>query len=657
MSPLPRSRGPRAARGQSLVLAAFLMLVVTVAVFLTFAIGARVRRKIQLQAVADSTAYSLAVAEARAFNFYAWSNRALVAHNISILSVHAHQSYLSFYEDMLAATAKNFRRMSQQVTGIERDRLEYIADIYLDSDFNPKDGHGCVWRTIKGKRKCIVDADCVGNRECEYEDSRKRGAKFFHDVWHTKDSSNTCYRLVEGSRNHFRKVELLRAHQLGVESQLELMMTGERSDTMSSKDLELLEFSTRNRLGDRMYQNIPDKEHPWPNTSLAQNLARLTDRQLTAQQSAGRVTLRYYHAAVDNGLENNRHKDYDEILAGTRFPQWLVQRGFQNDTNWRRLGASARRVSQGVGTPSTRVTSSGTARMLKVGSLREDPGQDNAMDPLGKVWPPRYRDSAGAYALPRSGAELARAAHREGHDQIGFGESDGIAAEDHGVVESSFRLASGRVLFERTVIEPGRNTVWGDPHDYQLQDGKDNDDMPGSDGAHSHHVFHGDIMSVPGHGIGLGGCEGVGCEKKQRGVYRGHMRFKLAALRDEDDLWNLPRTMTLITRPVKERERGWPWDFHFKAELPRKVEFTTLEAKGDREARGTMAAFSGGLVYFHKPRNSGEEYREPPNLWNPFWRAKLHPVRKEDAVSATQDGHPPTYLMLLDLHRWPTVNY
>src|SRR4051794_33398350 len=102
----------RAGRGQALILTVLLMLFVTVTVFLTFAIGARTRRKTQLQAVADSTAYSLAVAEARAFNFYAWSNRALVAHNVSLLSVHAHTSYLTFYEDMLAATANNYRLLA-----------------------------------------------------------------------------------------------------------------------------------------------------------------------------------------------------------------------------------------------------------------------------------------------------------------------------------------------------------------------------------------------------------------------------------------------------------------------------------------------------------------------------------------------------------------
>ena len=125
------------------------LLVVTVSVFLTFAIGARVRRKIQLQAVADTTAFSLAVAEARAFNFYAWSNRAIVAHNVSILSVHAHTTYFSFYEDALAATANNYRLLSRRASGLEAEKLDAVADIYLNSDFDPATGHSWEWYYVE----------------------------------------------------------------------------------------------------------------------------------------------------------------------------------------------------------------------------------------------------------------------------------------------------------------------------------------------------------------------------------------------------------------------------------------------------------------------------------------------------------------------------
>jgi hypothetical protein len=643
--------GRAPARGQALVISVLMMLVITVTVFLTFAIGARTRRKIQLQAVADSTAYSLAVVEARAFNFYAWSNRALVAHNVSILSVHAHQSYLSFYEDMLAATANNYRKLAKRVGAVEAEKLEHIADLYLNSDFDPVTGHGCVWRDHKGELKCSVDNTCVGDAECEYDDTRKRGAKWFHDVWHYKDASNSCYRLVEGSRDHFAKVVLLRAHQLGVESQLELMMTGEASDMMPTADRERLKMSTKPGL----YWDLEDKVRDLPRQSLAQHLAWLSDRNLTAHESAGRVSLGYYRDAVDNGMRENFHRDYDEILSGTRFPDFISQRGFQNDVNWRRLGRVARRIALTVGmTPGTDVTNEGSARMLKVGAVAEDPGQDNGHNPMDHIWPPRYSSMAvpAPYTRPRGGVELARAVHKGDHGPYGLGESDGIAAEDHGSVLTEIILASGAVLRARTAIDPGRNGVWGDPHDYN---GPDDHSRPGDNTTHSTHIFHADLAPIPGHGVMLGASDTVGSDGPERGVYRGHMRFKLARNQQPNDLWRQPRTLSLITRPAKERT--WPWDFHFTAEIPGPVSFTTLQSEGDARTDNTMAALAGGLVYFHKPPNSGEEYREPPNLWNPFWRAKLHQMKQEDAERATRDTHRATYLQLLDLHDWNAVNY
>jgi hypothetical protein len=649
----------RAERGQALILTVLLMLFVTVTVFLTFAIGARTRRKIQLQSVADSTAYSLAVAEARAFNFYAWSNRALVAHNVSILSVHAHTSYLTFYEDMLAATANNYRLLARRNSGATAAVLEDIADLYLNSDVTI-DGKFCHWipdpNSPTGK-KCSVDVVCGGSANCDLDiDNHIRGAEFFHHQWHAKKNSNSCLQLVEASRDHFRKVELLRAHQLGVEAQLMLMMTGDYDDMLPSDDSRL-DASTRKSMYSDLRGNIVDLHRQ---ASLPQHLAMLSDSKLTAEKTAGLVSRDYYKKAVADGLEGNYHKDWDEILAGTRFPNFIAQRGFQEDTNWKRLDKAAKKKAATVGaTTLTQVTSHGTSRMLKLDSIADDPGQSNdTPGPLVDVWPPVYRRmpplKAGdpprpAYQLPPSGVKLAADIHRENDAEDRWGDGDGIASEDHGWVDSWFNN-----MRERTVIDAGRNTVWGDPHDY---DGLNtHDPQPGDDITHSDHIFHGDLMRVPGHGSGLGKCDNALCNSEQRGVYRGHMRFRLSD--NENNLWNMPRTMTLITTPVPDR---MPWDFNFRMQFPHQganqwLSFSTTQSVGDEATDRTMAAFGGGLVYFHKPPNSGEEYGEPPNLWNPFWRAKLHPVRQRDARDASTP-HAATRSALLELDGYKVVNY
>lgn len=648
----------RAARGQALILTMALMLFVTAAVFLTFAIGTRTRRKIQLQALADSTAYSLAVAEARAFNFYAWSNRAIVAHNISILSVHAHTSYITFYEDLLAATANNFMLLAEGSTSPTKEVLTEIANSYLNSDFDLS-GKPCTWvkekkgGENKGGEKCVVDADCTGKSFCNIEGNEVRGARWYHKEWHGKASSNTCFRLVEGSRDHFRKTEVLRAHQLGVQSQLRLMMTGDSDDILPAADEPLVSASTQKV---EMYDSLEGDILALPRRSLAQHLVSLTDKRLTAQKSAGDRSLWYYNRAVDDGLRGNLHKDYDEILAATRFPEFITRRGFTPDNNWKRLELKAQAAVGGDlrFDPFSQVANEGTARMLKIRSHADDPGSyNNRPGPLQDVWPPIYSrmpppqpedPPRPRYEVPQSGRELSKNAHLRGHNRVGLGDSDGIAAEDHGWVVSRY---GG--LTARTEIDPGRNIIWGDPHDWR---GSPDHSVEGDGFTHSLHIFHADLATVPAHGAEIGKCDDIRCERIQRGVYRGHMRFKSSS--DEDSLWNMPRALSLITRPVREPER-WPWDLHFQAELPGPIQFTTANSPADLAADNAMAAFAGALVYFHKP--DGEEYREPPNFWNPFWRAKLHPMKADDAVNVTATGHPSTFRMLLQLDRWQAVNY
>ncbi len=79
--------------GQALVLACVLMLVLSISILTTVHLGHVAVERVRLQNTADAAAYSMAVIEARAFNFYAFANRAQVSHYVSAM---AWQSYLSF---------------------------------------------------------------------------------------------------------------------------------------------------------------------------------------------------------------------------------------------------------------------------------------------------------------------------------------------------------------------------------------------------------------------------------------------------------------------------------------------------------------------------------------------------------------------------------
>src|SRR4051812_39476599 len=80
-------------RGQVLLLACLTLLCVALAVLATVNLGHVIAERIRLQDTADSAAYSTAVLEARAFNFYAFANRTQASHYVSAM---AWQSYDSF---------------------------------------------------------------------------------------------------------------------------------------------------------------------------------------------------------------------------------------------------------------------------------------------------------------------------------------------------------------------------------------------------------------------------------------------------------------------------------------------------------------------------------------------------------------------------------
>ncbi|MHB8879026.1 MAG: hypothetical protein ACYC8T_35440 [Myxococcaceae bacterium] len=67
-------------RGQSMVLFALTLMLLALMVLVTLSIGARVSERIELQTMADASAYSNAVASARAFNSISLMNRTQISH-------------------------------------------------------------------------------------------------------------------------------------------------------------------------------------------------------------------------------------------------------------------------------------------------------------------------------------------------------------------------------------------------------------------------------------------------------------------------------------------------------------------------------------------------------------------------------------------------
>ena len=86
----------RSEEGQALVLAAVFGLVLMLCVLGTVNLGQTAFEKVQLQAAADSAAYSQAALEARVMNFTAYTNRAMVVHYASMMAATGYLTWLHF---------------------------------------------------------------------------------------------------------------------------------------------------------------------------------------------------------------------------------------------------------------------------------------------------------------------------------------------------------------------------------------------------------------------------------------------------------------------------------------------------------------------------------------------------------------------------------
>jgi len=101
----------RSEEGQALVLAAIFGLVLMICVLGTVNLGRTVYEKIQLQAAADSAAYSQAAVEARVLNFTAYTNRAMVVHYASLMAATSYLAYVHFEWPLLKALFEVFGKL------------------------------------------------------------------------------------------------------------------------------------------------------------------------------------------------------------------------------------------------------------------------------------------------------------------------------------------------------------------------------------------------------------------------------------------------------------------------------------------------------------------------------------------------------------------
>ncbi|MBL8951786.1 MAG: Tad domain-containing protein [Myxococcaceae bacterium] len=769
------------ARGQSLIITVMIMLVVVIMVFFTFSVGDRTRKKMRMQALADSTAYSSAVAEARAMNFFALTNRAIISNMVSTLSVSAHNSWMTWYEDMLMGAVQNWWNMAgalhdrgrtdpgcipcqARLTQAARTAFD-IAEWYafamprygtghahrggitlpgLPEPWPPFTNHpfpNRVWEMNGGNPRRVpfaawnpvsspdkddadrIDLGCynlrtpagttprpigrsgVGERgDCEARLARVRGVRgayWVHRQFHAKVDGDWCSMMQMARRQHFDNAIITRAMQLNVQRELVYLLRGEAPSRPEILDRPLVLDEVRQWLYDVDSNHLDVDATPaekgesgsggtidfydarnqtGPNvipTPLVDRLAQKVDPDVRATIESRRLTSRLFMNAIvpqyapgarpgadpnpDGPARAMSHRDFDQMEFVTRYPQWVFQRrvdGFSDhllrEENWRNLQAGARAIAAAgsSGQLDNYAWYGGNAKAMSVRDLplpqtntrRNTSGMnvyapaanemvnenvwwlERALTGPGDVDPAYVEGTTGTPVVswytwrPVQGASFVGELEDESFDKV-FGRNFGHGAYDHGRVISEFFV--GGACGQCGRVE-GRQTQWKERNGgWQKGDGEPPKGI---------HFFHGEAPSV-GHRQGA-------INQSTDHQYVGHMRF--AATAQPDDLWNMPRTVVMLTRPSLDRDVSFqgeqgrrPWDFEMSAPIFGDLSLTTLTSRGDARADNQMAAAASGLVYYHQPTR----WEEPPNLWNPFWRAKLHPLRRDQLLQA---GHAPT---------------
>jgi hypothetical protein len=101
-----------------------------------------------------------------------------------------------------------------------------------------------------------------------------------------------------------------------------------------------------------------------------------------------------------------------------------------------------------------------------------------------------------------------------------------------------------------------------------------------------------------------------------------------AAAGGAPEQWRQPKSVVGIERDYSARSRRDPWEFQFNLSVSN-GSTTELDLKKDRfgGARDTQRTLSTGITYYHRHMsNAGQSWLEPPNLYNPYWRATLVPA-------------------------------
>lgn len=495
----------RQPRGQTLVLGALSFLVLALMVTLSFNLSQALRAKISLQQHSDSLAYSMAVMEARAFNYSAVTNRTMAASYVAMNSLHASMAAASVTGQMMKAGQENFSKIAA---------LEALM--------------------------------CSKNQHCK----------------HAKEAKEISNKYEKAARQYDNKA---RALEPGFNAAV----------TALDKMMDELHASQR-RVHERTQEAIRD--------GMSQGLRALAEYNTPGvsglPDGVGAINAREFDCAVDG----KQCPGGPSSLSAKSRAQVMAEVANATRTDW-----PANRAGLVTGPQGPQYLHSSFLKEL----TRGIPGSSV----LHRVF-----QHSGTAKLVQS-----RGALREGGMQKG-NEGTTVSADERGMLLNWWNSHT----FPFTTRYEAR--VWSDS-----QGG-------GHSGSRAHRGTH--------------RFEGTNAKALETCSESGNCFMKFRGNADPQKDWGQPRVYSYVTQSLRIGDpQKAPWELNASAE----VSFT--HGPQDRVkvtlAPGEGAGLSKALVYYHRFDNAdlrdqstpGAEggWKEPPNLFAPYWRAKLHPLTPQQA--------------------------
>ncbi|MGC4121584.1 MAG: hypothetical protein QM765_44805 [Myxococcales bacterium] len=326
--------------------------------------------------------------------------------------------------------------------------------------------------------------------------------------------------------------------------------------------------------------------------AMAKRMATTVDGQIQAPSGgADKQNIQHLEDAVLNmgpKSDDKASDDWNEIESATRLNEFVTNRSsIAVEPNW----------SAAFGKAQSKAAS-----------------QCQFMQPTVSNWQGNAKTVTKA---PGSVGAVKSAIHSDQSDkESGWAGSKGYAAEDHASVTVFVSTCMGDPCpFPATDTESAEAGVFGDAEGQSKHFWRDGAKSENDTGKHK---------LTP---------------KDSKGIYQKHPRY-IWGDNGEDKVWYHPHTVAVLTKPMSAGATQ-PYEFDLHMTIPLPMTYQTRNGKGDSDAANKMAAIGGGLVYYHKPKDS-DAWKETPSFWNPYWRAKLHPLTEEDWGGATKSDHPPS---------------